>query len=133
MDNLNKFKGVVNDAVKKVDVKYLNPLQCNLSFMNCNMFIYFVIGMIALFTLLLIFMSSRYSKISLLLATLSLCIVFIGCSLLLLNMCILKKPEIYSYITLGCAIFVVIIIFAIFRPSQTPTVITVPASAIVQK
>jgi hypothetical protein len=45
-------------------------------------------------------------------------ILFIGSSLLLLNMCILKKPDMYSYIILGITAVFALLIFSLFRPSS---------------
>jgi phosphoglycerol transferase MdoB-like AlkP superfamily enzyme len=116
---MNKLK--LDELLHKVDPKYLNPLQCNLSFMHCNAFVYFVIGMVVLFTVWLLFFSSKYSKFSLLLTTVCLGLIFIGCSLLLLNMCALNKPDLYNYIALGCSAIVVLLVLRFFRSSdETP-------------
>lgn len=108
----------LTELFNRINPAYLNPLQCNLSFMHCNSFIYFLIGFIALYTIWIVFFSSKYSKISLLMTISCLGILFIGSSLLLLNMCVLKKPDMYSYIILGITAVFALLIFSLFRPSS---------------
>ena len=112
-------KAKLDELMKIANTKYLNPLQCDMSFMHCNTFIYFIIGMIALFTMWILFFSAKYSKTSMLFMLVCLFFLFIGCSLLLLNMCMLKKPDAYNYIALGCSIFAVILVMRFFRPYTT--------------
>lgn len=119
---LNKLSQLASESAEKlsqlvpqIEPKYLNPLQCQ-PFSKCKLFVYFIIGMIAVFTLLLLFRASKLSKFSLLLSTLCLCIVFIACSLLLLNLCVAGASDILSYITLGVSILVIIIIIMFFKP-----------------
>lgn len=90
----------VNDIKGYFSEKYLNPLKCNLSFMNCNMFIYFMIGIIIIFSIFLLFHANKYSGFNLFLSTMCMGMIFAVCSLLLLNICITNSSVIYSYMTL---------------------------------
>lgn len=116
--NVNKLanlKGFLNE-------KYLNPMKCDLSimkcdlsFMKCNLFLYFVIGAILLFSVLILFFASKYSGMGLLLSTLCLCIIFVVCSLILLNLCISEAPSRLSYITIASAILLTLLIVLLFK------------------
>lgn len=108
MDKIANLKGFLNE-------KYLNPMKCDLSFMKCNLFIYFVIGAILLFSVLILFFASKYSGIGLLLSTLCLCIIFVVCSLILLNLCVSESPSMYSYITIAGAILLTLVIVLLFK------------------
>lgn len=108
LDKLNDLKGFLSE-------KYLNPMKCNLSFMKCNLFIYFVIGAILLFSVLILFFASKYSGIGLLISTLCLCIIFVVCSLLLLNLCATEAPSMHSYITIAGAILLTLVIVLLFK------------------
>ena len=105
---LDEVKGFLTE-------KYLNPMKCDLSFMKCNIFIYFVIGSIFLFSALILFFSSKYSGVGLLMSTLCLCVIFVVCSLILLNLCVAKSPTMYSYITIACAFLLTLLIVFLFR------------------
>lgn len=113
LSKLSQFKNLFSE-------KYLNPMQCNLSFMKCNTVTYFIIGGILLFAVLLLLFANQQSGIKLLLSTVCLCAIFIACSLVLINLCVSNAPGVFSYITIGGAILMTLVIVLAFRKSKTP-------------
>jgi hypothetical protein len=95
--------------------QYLNPLKCDLSFQKCHVALYYVIGMIAFYLLIILFTAHKYSNISLFIVTLCLGIIIIGCSLILLNLCYAGSPSMYSYITLGVSTLLSFMVIVFFR------------------
>ena len=114
----DKVLNKLADIKRFFDIKYVNPLKCDLSFMKCNLFIYFVIGAILLFSVLLLMFASNYSGVGLLLSTVCLCIIFVVCSLILLNLCLSNAPELYSYITIGGSLLLTLLIVLLFRKNK---------------
>jgi hypothetical protein len=108
----------LSDMKNFFDKKYLNPMKCDLSFMKCNLFIYFVIGAILLFSVLLLMFTSNYSGIGLLTSTICLCIIFMVCSLILLNLCVSDAPGLFSYITIGVSLLLTLVIVLWFRKNK---------------
>lgn len=94
---------------------YLNPMKCNISSLNCKYVLYFIIMMAVLFAILLLSSDSKYSGISMLLSTICLILIFIMCTLLLMRLCTSNAPDMYSYVTLGSAFVVTILVSYFFR------------------
>jgi hypothetical protein len=92
----------MNNIKNKIEYLFgnnkLNPLKCESTGLMCDPVIFYIIGM----TLLLVFMFIiNYCKRNKLFSLITIFInifVFIGCLIILINLCIYKKPTIYSYI-----------------------------------
>lgn len=106
--DVSKLKGYMNQ-------QYLNPMKCDLSFLKCNYAVYFMVGMIILFLALILFAAHKYSNLSLFIVTLCFGIIFVVCSLLLIHLCSSNSPTMYSYITLGVAILITLLVITFFR------------------
>jgi hypothetical protein len=92
----------------------LNPLKCNTSGLMCDPVILYIVGMCILLTSIFIM---NYCKKNRLFALLSIFInifIFVGCCLLLINLCIYKKPTIYSYIIIFLSLIAVFVINKVF-------------------
>ena len=136
LEVLGKLKGKASELLSsastlaKENIAFFNPMQCDLSVLQCNTAVYYVIGMIILFIVLFVFRITKYSKISLMFSTLSLCMVFIATSLLLVNLCVNASPNWHSYLTLGIAILLTITILSWFntkQPEQPHVIIAQPS------
>lgn len=102
----------VSDLKQFINNKYLNPLKCDLSLAKCDTFIYFAIGMVLLFSAVILFSSHKYSNIGLLITIMCICVISTICSVIILNMCSLKYPPMYSYAVI--AFSVALIFVAVF-------------------
>lgn len=98
-----------------MNAQYLNPLKCDLAFLKCNNVVYFMIGMIVLFLAVILFTAHKYSNISLFIVTVCLGIIFVVASIVLIHFCYEKSPSMYSYITLGIAILLTLVIVSFFK------------------
>jgi hypothetical protein len=113
---MEKLNTITPQALKGfLTEKYLNPLKCDLSFQKCHIAFYYVIGMIALYLLIILFTAHKYSNISLFIITLCLGIIIIGCTLILLNLCYTDSPSLYSYVTLGVSTLLSFMVITFFR------------------
>ncbi len=101
-----------------INTDNLNPMKCDLSFINCRTFLYYVFGTIMLFAVLILLTANKYSGFSLLMSTLCLCTIFVVCSMVLLNLCSSKSPTIYHYITIGGSILSMLVILLFFSRSK---------------
>lgn len=82
---------------------YVNPLNCDLSFMKCKTFLYFIVGTILFLAIGTIMYYDSFTGAKFVLSMTCVCALFLVCSLILLNLC-LSNPsmkKMYSYITIG--------------------------------
>lgn len=113
---MDKLKSITPQSLQGfLTERYLNPLKCELSFQKCHVALYYVIGMITLYLLVILFTAHKYSNISLFIITICLGVIIIGCALILLNLCYANSPSIYSYITLGVSTLLTFMVIVFFR------------------
>lgn len=91
-----------------------NPLRCDLSFVKCSPFIYYVVGMVAFLAFLFFIYASKVSKGVLLISTICHLLIFIACALVLLNLCVSQSPDMYSYIVVGIALLCTSLVVILF-------------------
>lgn len=105
---------VKNNIVKFFNNDKLNPLKCNSDGLMCDPVILYIISMIILMIFIFISRKTNNSKFSTLMYIFINMFIAIGCALLLINLCIYKKPTLYSYVIIMLSVTVTYIINTLF-------------------
>ena len=117
-----------SDALGNVIDNVMKSIDCSCSPLpqKCNIFKYFVIAMIIFFVIMFLFRTQGYSKMTLLLSTSCLCVIFMACAYILLKLCHGDHPTIISYVTIAFAVLLIVIVLMTFKkgtPIPTPAVV----------
>lgn len=135
---------IAKDAVERVkiltDKSFYNPLKCDLSAFKCKPVTYYIVAMVVILTFLFIAYATKSSRTVLLVSTACHLLIFIMCSLILINLCN-SSNEYYSYaVIVASAIMTGLIVFIFNMRKKTvaqqisvvaPTVPTVASSPVV--
>lgn len=93
---------------------YLNPLKCDVSVVNCDWYIYYAIAIVIMFTVLFIIYLSKYSKTTLILSTLCHLVLFIMCSIVILNVCSSNASKTLGITVTGISILLTLLLIIFF-------------------
>ena len=96
-------------------ISYVNPLNCDLSFVNCKTYLYFVVGTILLLTVGMIVYYDSFTGPRMALSLACMCVIFLLCSVVLLNLCKTGNSSLYSYATIGVSALVAVVVFLMLK------------------
>lgn len=95
---------------------FLNPLGCDFSlFSRCNPVFYYIVGMIALLCIMFVLFANKVSRGTLLMSTICHILIFVACSIVLLNLCVSGRVAFFSYVVIAVALlctFMVVLMFS---------------------
>jgi hypothetical protein len=116
---------IARDAVKQVkmltDKSFYNPMSCKLSVFKCKPVTYYIVAMIVILMFLFIAYATKSSRTVLLVSTACHLLIFVLCSLILMNLCNSDSSEYYSYAAIIASAIMTGLIVFIFNIRKTTT------------